>query len=120
MALETASLERLARALAETYYALNEVIQVLQRFPSIPTSFSQRNLNDTDGIIPHDDFKAYYEREQHQRYNFLDQRYGELLPREIELKRAYPNPRNADQYDLLLSQLDAVQQEMTEILGQLS
>jgi hypothetical protein len=71
-------------------------------------------------IIPYPDYKTYYEREQLRRYDCLDQRYAELLRREVELKRAYFDPSNAGEYNLLLSRLDAVQHEMAQVLKQLS
>jgi hypothetical protein len=53
MTLETASLERLARALAETYYALSEVIQDLQSPPYTRNSFGLEKANaaNSDEII---------------------------------------------------------------------
>jgi hypothetical protein len=48
----------------------------------------------------------------------LDQRYAELLAREWELKCMYYDPRNADQHNCLLAELDAVRQEMTEVSDQ--
>jgi hypothetical protein len=122
MALETASLERLAHTLFATYCALCDVIQDLQR-PSTAPYFTGPgrclDLSNDDWIIPQCDIKEYYEREQCQRYNLLDQRYGKLLMQEAALRRAYLAPRNSDQHDLLLSQLDAVQHEMMELLNQL-
>lgn len=123
MAVDTASLQRLAHALALTYWALTEVIQDLQFALSRSNSVSQGSrLNEVNAepIIAQNDFKAYYERELYQRCDLLDERYGQLILREAELRRAYRDLHNVNQHDLLLSQLDAVQQEMTEILDQLS
>jgi hypothetical protein len=121
MTLETASLERLASALAETYLALNQIIHDLGRSPSARSSWNHSKLDQHHSalIIPHKGCKTCYDCEERQRYDLLDQRYGELVLLEAGLRRAYHRPHNIGDHDLLLSQLDAIQQEMTEILNQL-
>ena len=110
---------RLELALSETQYALHEVIGALRENSTATSPILTNDSNSLEkhrrnGIIPHYDYEV--NREQRQRGEALDQRYKELWIEERKLKAEYLDPKNATMHDSLLTELEAVHQEMTEIL----
>ncbi len=99
---------------------LCELIEAINDTPEVFPLAREKLLsisNSRNQIIPHYILEA--NRERQQREEELDQRYKELLTKWHKLNRDYYDPGKANQHDRLLTELEVVQQEMTEILQEL-
>jgi hypothetical protein len=116
MAKQSNSLKKLEYALFETHQALGELLQAIKETSSVRRVNKLKKSSRHEKfnrIIPYYVFEAYQERRQ--RGEQLDQRYRQLWLEEQKLLSAYLDPYNADEHDILVAELEAVRQQMTEI-----